>query len=145
MEQLIALRDEIGTKLQQIDSLDEQLEVLERDAADKQLIMREMAQLLHEKRCAATPAIERQLTTQLEYLKMPHARFHCKITPRKEPDVTGSDEVEFLFSANKNMTLQPVSQIASGGEISRLMLSLKAMIAGNLAAFISATLAGMLA
>ena len=58
---------------------------------------------------------------------MPHARFNCQIATGREPEATGIDDVEFLFSANKNRT-QPVSQIASGGEISRLMLSLKAMI-----------------
>ena len=127
---LLALRDEIGNKLQQIESLDELLLVQEKEASDKKRIMLEKATQLSEKRRAATPAIEQQLIERLEYLKMPHARFHCQIEPGREPDATGSDDVEFLFSANKNRALQPVSQIASGGEISRLMLSLKAMIGG---------------
>ncbi len=130
VDELIALRDEIGAKLQQIDSLDDQLEAQESETADRKRVMLEKALQLSEKRRAATTAIEEQLTANLEYLKMPHTRFQCKITPRREPDVTGADDVEFLFSANKNRPLQPVSQIASGGEISRLMLSLKAMIAG---------------
>jgi DNA repair protein RecN (Recombination protein N) len=127
---LLLLRDEIGNKLQQIESLDELLLVQEKEASDKKRIMLEKATQLSEKRRAATPAIEQQLIERLEYLKMPHARFHCQIEPGREPDATGSDDVEFLFSANKNRALQPVSQIASGGEISRLMLSLKAMIGG---------------
>ena len=130
VDELIALRDEIGAKLQQIDSLDDQLEAQESETTDRKRVMLEKAMLLSEKRRAATTAIEEQLTANLEYLKMPHTRFQCMITPRREPDVTGADDVEFLFSANKNRPLQPVSQIASGGEISRLMLSLKAMIAG---------------
>lgn len=128
--ELIALRDAIGMKLQQIDSLDEQLAAQERETAAREKEMLEKAQVLSQKRHAATAAIEQQLTDKLDFLKMPHTRFHCKITPRKEPDATGADQVEFLFSANRNRALQPVSQIASGGEISRLMLSLKAMIAG---------------
>ncbi|NCD14392.1 MAG: DNA repair protein RecN [Bacteroidia bacterium] len=130
VEELITLRDEIASKLQQIDSLDEQLAAQEKSVADRKRIMLENAARLSEKRAAATATIELQLIEKLDYLKMPHTRFHCKITPRKEPDITGADQVEFLFSANKNRSLQPVSQIASGGEISRLMLSLKAMIAG---------------
>jgi DNA repair protein RecN (Recombination protein N) len=128
--ELIALRDAIGTKLQQIDSLDEQLAAQERETAAREKEMLEKAKVLSQKRHGATAAIEQQLTDKLDFLKMPHTRFQCKITPRKEPDTTGADQVEFLFSANRNRALQPVSQIASGGEISRLMLSLKAMIAG---------------
>ena len=61
---------------------------------------------------------------------MPNVRFYVDITPREEPDSDGMDEVCFLFSANKSGELQPVAQTASGGEISRLMLCIKAMIAG---------------
>jgi DNA repair protein RecN (Recombination protein N) len=67
---------------------------------------------------------------RLSFLKMPHTRFRCSLIPKTQPDATGNDQVEFLFSANKNTELQPVSQVASGGEISRLMLCLKSMIAG---------------
>ncbi len=127
---LLALRDEIGNKLQQIESLDEHLEEKEKEVAEKRSVMLEKATRLSEKRRSATADIEQQLIARLEYLKMPHARFNCQIATGREPDATGSDDVEFLFSANKNRAPQPVSQIASGGEISRLMLSLKAMIGG---------------
>jgi len=61
---------------------------------------------------------------------MPNVRFVVELNPRKEPDSKGMDSVTFLFSANKNGTLQNVASVASGGEIARVMLSLKAMIAG---------------
>ena len=61
---------------------------------------------------------------------MPNVKFHCEFKSKETPDITGADTVQFLFSANKNVALQPVSQIASGGEMSRLMLCIKAMIAG---------------
>ena len=63
-------------------------------------------------------------------LGMPNVRFEVELTRRSEPDAKGMDSVTFLFSANKNGTLQNVASIASGGEIARVMLSLKAMIAG---------------
>lgn len=128
--ELIALRDEIGSKLMQIDSLDDELATKEGEVATRKEAMLEKAKRLSEKRVAATPQIEKQLVARLAHLKMPNSRFHCKITPRLEPDSTGADQVEFLFSANKNREPLPVSEIASGGEMSRLMLSLKAMIAG---------------
>lgn len=130
LDGLLALRDEIGNKLQQIESLDEHLEEKEKEVAEKRSVMLEKATRLSEKRRSATADIEQQLIARLEYLKMPHARFNCQIATGREPEATGIDDVEFLFSANKNRVPQPVSQIASGGEISRLMLSLKAMIGG---------------
>ena len=63
-------------------------------------------------------------------LGMPNTRFEIDFTPKEEPENDGMDEIRFLFSANKNAPLQPVEQTASGGEISRLMLCIKAMIAG---------------
>jgi DNA repair protein RecN (Recombination protein N) len=63
-------------------------------------------------------------------LGMPNTRFRIDFQPRVEPEADGMDEIQFLFSANKSSELSPVAQTASGGEISRLMLCLKAMIAG---------------
>ncbi len=130
VDQLILLRDEMEVRLQHIDSLDERLASLEKEVAAKRAVMYEKARLLTRKREAATPAIEQQLMEKLAFLKMPHTRFRCAFTPKSHLDATGADQVEFLFSANRNRELQPVSQIASGGEISRLMLCLKSMIAG---------------
>ena len=61
---------------------------------------------------------------------MPNVRFECRITAKSHPDSTGIDDLQFMFSANKNVPLQPVADVASGGEISRVMLCLKSMIAG---------------
>jgi DNA repair protein RecN (Recombination protein N) len=130
VDQLIQLRDQLGVQLQQIDSLDDRLASLEKEVELKRTVMLEKAGLLSEKRAAAAPVIEHQLMERLSFLKMPHTRFRCSLIPKTQPDATGNDQVEFLFSANKNTELQPVSQVASGGEISRLMLCLKSMIAG---------------
>ncbi len=129
-QELIELRDNISKRLQSIDSLDEQLVALEKVAVEKRSAMLERAKWLSEKRKAAAPAIEKQLVERLHYLKMPNTRFKIEYEAKKEPDATGADSVRFIFSANKNVPLQPVAEIASGGEISRLMLCLKAMIAG---------------
>ena len=128
--ELIQLREELGGKLAGIDSLDEQLAAMEKEAEEKEAEMMARADQLSKKRQAAIPALEKELIEKLTYLKMPNTRFRCERKPKYPADVTGMDSVQFLFSANKNSALQPVSQIASGGEISRLMLCIKAMIAG---------------
>jgi DNA repair protein RecN (Recombination protein N) len=128
--ELIDLRDEMGRKLETIDSLDERLNELERETDGKRETMAAKAGLLSKKRKEAAPRIEKDIVERLAYLRMPNAKFLCDFKPKETPDATGADTVQFLFSANKNVALQPVSQIASGGEMSRLMLCIKAMIAG---------------
>ena len=128
--ELILLRDEMALTLTNIDSLDEKVALLEKEVEEKKSTMLTKAGLLSEKRQAAVPPLEKDIIEMLTYLKMPHTRFRCELISRQMPDVTGVDSVQFLFSANKNSALHPVSQIASGGEISRLMLCIKAMIAG---------------
>ena len=128
--ELILLREEMAAMLANIDSLDERVALLEKEVEEKKSTMLTNAGRLSEKRKAAIPPLEKDIIEKLTYLKMPHTRFRCELIPKQFPDATGMDSVQFLFSANKNSTLHPVSQIASGGEISRLMLCIKAMIAG---------------
>lgn len=130
VEELIALRDEMERKLENIDSLDERLQALEKETEEKRKSMLEKATLLSKKRKKAAPRIEKELEARLAFLRMPDVRFQCEFKTKEIPDATGADTVQFLFSANKNVALQPVSQIASGGEMSRVMLGIKAMIAG---------------
>ncbi|MDR2816304.1 MAG: DNA repair protein RecN [Proteiniphilum sp.] len=130
VEELIDLCDEMGRKLENIDSLDERLKELERVTDEMRKAMTAKAGRLSKKRKEAAPRIEKELMERLAYLRMPNVKFLCDFKPKETPDATGADTVQFLFSANKNVALQPVSQIASGGETSRLMLCIKAMIAG---------------
>ena len=131
--ELIELRDEISKKLQTIDSFDEQIAILQKSVEEKSIVLFSLADELGKKRKLAVPETEKKLTEQLSYLSMPNAVFRCEITAKEHLDATGSDNVQFLFSANKNNAPLPVSQIASGGEISRLMLCLKSLIAGSTA------------
>ena len=90
----------------------------------------EQAKVLSKLRHQAAKEMENKMQSLLIPLGMPNVRFLVEISQRTEPDKNGIDNVVFLFSANKNGTPQNVSSIASGGEIARVMLSLKAMIAG---------------
>jgi DNA repair protein RecN (Recombination protein N) len=83
-------------------------------------------------RKSAAKEIEKQMQSRLIPLGMPNIQFKVELTPDKEPDANGMDKVAFLFSANKNSALQNVATVASGGEIARVMLSIKALIAGTM-------------
>ena len=130
VDELLQLQAQYEQQLNDINSFDEQIADLQRqlDASYRELL--QQAAVLSGQRKIASEALAKQLVHMVMPLGMPNVRFHVDITPREEPDSDGMDEVCFLFSANKSGELQPVAQTASGGEISRLMLCIKAMIAG---------------
>ena len=130
VDELLQLQAQYEQQLNDINSFDEQIADLQRqlDASYRELL--QQATVLSGQRKIASEALAKQLVQMVMPLGMPNVRFHVDITPREEPDSDGMDEVCFLFSANKSGELQPVAQTASGGEISRLMLCIKAMIAG---------------
>ena len=130
VEELIVLRDQFRAQLADIDSFDEQIAALEKQVQNSYKELLQQASVLSEQRKIASVAFAQQLVEMVAPLGMPHARFQVDVVPRKEPESDGMDEIRFMFSANKSMAIQPVAQTASGGEISRLMLCIKAMIAG---------------
>lgn len=129
VEELISQRDELKQKLSNIENSDEALAELE--AKYKQLTAQcqKQADVLTKLRQKAGKSIEEQLRQRLIPLGMPNVRFETNIA-KGELTKNGQDAVSFLFSANTSTPLQPVAQVASGGEIARVMLSLKAMISG---------------
>ena len=130
VDELVALRDEYATRLASISSSDEEIETLKKHCEKLQGEVRRQAACLTEARGEAAREVERQMAARLVPLGMPNVRFVVDMGERKEPGPHGMDTVTFLFSANKNGTLQNISSVASGGEIARVMLSVKAMIAG---------------
>ena len=130
VEELISLAQEFRGKLDAITSYDDKIQELTKQKEDLYNKVLAQAQVLTEYRLKSAKEIEQQMEGYLIPLGMPNARFAVELSSKKEPDAHGLDNVTFLFSANKNGTLQNVASIASGGEIARVMLSLKAMIAG---------------
>lgn len=130
VSELLSIQENYEKQLQEIDSFDEQIEQLSQqvEASYKELL--QQAYVLSGQRKVASEAMSEQLVQMVTPLGMPNIRFRVDIAHKEEPDNDGIDDVCFMFSANKSGDLQPVSQTASGGEISRLMLCLKAMIAG---------------
>ena len=130
VEELIGIANEFRSKLDAIVSFDDRIQEL---ANQKKALYDEVvskAKILTKLRTKAAEGIERQMLAYLVPLGMPNVRFVVELTHRNEPNAKGMNNVNFLFSANKNGALQQVASIASGGEIARVMLSLKALIAG---------------
>lgn len=129
VSELITLRDGLKQKLNNIENSDEALAKLEASCQKLCADCQKLADVLTKLRKKAGKEIEGQLRQRLVPLGMPNVRFEVSIAKR-ELGKTGQDEVSFLFSANTSTPLQSVAQVASGGEIARVMLSLKAMISG---------------
>ena len=130
LEELIALTEEYRDKLSDITSYDERIAELTERKEEQYKQVKQQAEVLTKARAAAAREVEKQLAARLVPLGMPNVRFQVEMGLKKEPGLQGEDTVSFLFSANKNGVLQNISSVASGGEIARVMLSIKAMIAG---------------
>lgn len=131
--ELLALRDSFAERLTRIENYDEELAALKHEVDEAESQVRNLAEQLTRVRRQSAANISSTLTERVKPLGMPHLQFEIEVSTRPQFDETGGDAIRFLFSANKNQPLQPVSEVASGGEISRLMLSLKALVAHAMA------------
>ena len=127
--ELIAIRDNLTARLNDITNSEDMLEDMRRQVEDMHRKATEAAARLTESRQEAARHVTEQLLAQMTALGMPNARFEIKFET-KELAVDGADRISYMFSANKNVPLEPIAQVASGGEVARVMLSLKAMISG---------------
>ena len=128
-EGLIALRDSLKEQLDHIDNSDETLREREQQVEQLKAQCQQKADTLTKLRTKAAKKVETEMQQRLVPLGMPNIRFQVSIS-KENLAASGQDKVAYLFSANTSTPLQPVSQVASGGEIARVMLSLKAMISG---------------
>ena len=133
LEELIVCRDQFEKQLEAIDSFDEDIAAMRKKLSEQYQILEQQAIKISELRKKAAHCIEQELEQRMMLLNIPNIRFQIDFERRIKPMEDGIDEISFLFSANKNESLKPIAQTASGGEISRLMLCVKAMIAGNTA------------
>ncbi len=126
--ELIERREELNIKIEAITFSDEKIGLLEEKRAGYLKSMEGLSALLHRKRSAAGREMELKVVSQLKELGIANAKFHVEVAKKKDYDLFGSDEIHFLFSANKQVEMEEVSRIASGGEMSRLMLCIKALV-----------------
>ena len=127
VDELLDRLNGINAQLDNIDHSDEELQELERSVEKLHTVCVEKAVVLTDMRRKSATVVEQELSKLLVPLGIPKVRFKVEVSPA-DLSTNGADKVMFLFSANSSTDMQPVSQVASGGEIARVMLSLKAMI-----------------
>ncbi|MCX7985647.1 MAG: DNA repair protein RecN [Bacteroidales bacterium] len=132
-DELIALYQRLTEKLQNIQSYGDAIERVNAQLQETTQKLSEIAELLSESRKKIVPAFEEEVMQILRQLGMPHAVFSVSFEKLTDFQTTGLDAVTYLFSANKQVPPQDIAKVASGGEISRVMLALKSVIARSLA------------
>lgn len=131
VSELIEIRNDLENRISLIDNSDEEIERLksERDNLYKELLA--LANEISNRRQTQALEVEKSLVELLTALGMPNCEVKFSITPLASPISSGMDKVELLFSSNKNKSPQPIDKTASGGEISRVMLCLKYLLANS--------------
>ena len=131
IEELIATRDELAEQVNRLDSFDFDIAQAQKEVDAQKATLTKTAKALTESRKKVIPHVCKQLIDGLTRLGVAHAKVEIPIAPTEDFTPTGCDEVQLLFAANLNQSLRNVSEVASGGEISRLMLCVKALIAST--------------
>lgn len=125
---LLKIEADFEAQLAAMDNSQEATVQLEQEIEGLKEKLTSLAQVISQKRQAAKPQLEKSIDDILHGLGMPNAKLEVRIEPLQELDANGADAVRFFFGANKNATLQPIANVASGGELSRVMLALKSIL-----------------
>ena len=129
-EELIDIMKQMKERLEMMDNSDEYIKQLQREEQEARTLLDSLSGKLTEKRTIAAKKVEKDVISRLKTLGMPNVRFQVSISPTESPTPKGMDKVSFLFSANLGSDMQNISQVASGGETARVMLSLKSILSG---------------
>jgi DNA repair protein RecN (Recombination protein N) len=132
-DELIELRDNLSLKLSNIQSYSEQIEKIKKQLNEETKTLTDLALQLRKARTSIAPGFEEKVSAILKHLGIPNAIFTVNFEQLTDFQSTGLDAVTYLFSANKQISPQDIAKVASGGEISRVMLALKSVIASSLA------------
>ncbi len=127
-DELIALRDTLKAKTDTFENIDEAIAQAEKQLKDSVRQLSNFAKVLHDKRCKAAEAFGDKVTVLVRQLAMPFAQFQVSVESQDSFGSKGSDAIRFLFSANKGIAVDDLRRVASGGELSRLMLSIKSAV-----------------
>ena len=127
-DELIALRDNLKEKVNAFENIDGAIAQAEKELKESEKQLSNLAKALHDKRCQAAKAFGEKVTALVRQLAMPFAQFQVSVESQDSFGSKGSDEIRFLFSANKGIAVDDLRRVASGGELSRLMLSIKSAV-----------------
>jgi DNA repair protein RecN (Recombination protein N) len=126
--ELLEIQADFESKIQLVSSYDQEIEALKGEIHSTKLILTEIADQLSKKRKSVSPTIEKRVVEILRSVGIPNAALKLNYKKLDEFSSSGLDEISFMFSANKNQEPQEIAKIASGGEMSRLMLAIKTLI-----------------
>ncbi|MEG0850502.1 MAG: DNA repair protein RecN [Flavobacterium sp.] len=129
VEELLQIQEDLGKTLLELDNIEEEIESLSKAIEQKAVELNEFATVIHKNRIDAIPVLSNQLITILDTLGMPNVRFKIELIPSETYFQNGKDELQFLFAANKGTDFGLLKKVASGGEMSRIMLAVKAILA----------------
>ena len=127
-DELIALRDTLKAKTDTFENIDGAIAQAEKQLKDSVRQLSNFAKALHDKRCKAAETFGDKVTVLVRQLSMPFAQFQVSVESQDSFGSKGSDSIRFLFSANKGIAVDDLRRVASGGELSRLMLSIKSAV-----------------
>lgn len=129
IQELIEIREDLEKKVQNSTNLEEEIKAVSKEIKNIQEHLQVLAKDLNERRTKAIPKLKKELENRLKSLGMPNAQFQFRLESLKRFNTTGLDRLELLFTANKGLEFGPLQRVASGGELSRIMLSIKAVLA----------------
>ena len=127
-EALIALRNQLKEQLNDYENIDEAIAITEKQLNNSEKSLLQKAKTLHERRCRAAAVFSEKVASLVRQLAMPFAQFQVHVESQENFSIKGTDEIRFLFSANKGVDPEDIRRVASGGELSRVMLSIKGAV-----------------
>lgn len=127
-DELIVYRDSLKEKVNAFENIDETISKVEKELKESEKRLSDLANALHGKRCEAATAFGEKVKSLVQQLAMPFAQFQVSVEKQDDFGCKGNDEIRFLFSANKGIAVDDLRRVASGGELSRLMLSIKSAV-----------------
>jgi DNA repair protein RecN (Recombination protein N) len=128
VNELLLIQADLNAKIDQVNSYDIEIEKIQKDIQTKKEVLTDLAAKMNKKRFSVSQQIENKVIEVLQNLGIPNAAFKLKFEKLPDFSISGLDEVSFMFSANKSQELQEIAKVASGGEMSRLMLAVKTLI-----------------
>ncbi|MCG2462025.1 DNA repair protein RecN [Flavobacteriaceae bacterium F89] len=129
IEELMAVKSDLTDKVGAAESIEVQIKAKQDELLDNEKQLSTLAIDIGKRRKSAIPLLKKQLEDTLATLGMPNSTFKIEISPSKDFKTSGKDDLTFLFSANKGMDFGELKKVASGGELSRIMLTIKAVLA----------------
>ena len=138
VEELIKVKEDFTFRVSAVTNLSEEIELLNNELNRKLLAVKEKGKLLSDKRHKGVSSLQSELKIYLSEMAMPHAELKVELTPNENPSESGLESIEFLVRTNKGSSFEPLKKVASGGELSRIMLAIKSILSvnGNLPAII---------